>query len=129
MTAETTTDLPIADVTKAGAIQVAANGHTRLPKMEIPNAAIGDSFFNPGGSRLASGFFELKAGEALEYQYTYDEMKFVVKGEFHLTDLGTGESIVAKAGEIIFFPKGVNVKFETPEYALGCFTGDRDFPA
>src|SRR5215213_1749301 len=59
-----------------------------LPSMEVPgvNAFIGDTFANPEGSELCSGFFELKAGQPLEYTYTYDEMKVVVEGEFHLTD-------------------------------------------
>ena len=74
-------------------------------------------------------FFELKAGEALEYEYTYDESKFVVKGRFRLTDMKTGEQSIADAGEILFSPKGTPVKVETDAYALGYFTGDRDFAA
>ncbi|SEO18879.1 hypothetical protein SAMN05216281_1575, partial [Cryobacterium luteum] len=27
----------------------------------------------------------------------------------------------------LFFPKGTTVKFETPDYALGFFAGDRTF--
>ncbi|MEX5262160.1 cupin domain-containing protein [Kocuria sp. CPCC 205263] len=93
------------------------------------NAFIGDAYANPEGSTMCSGFFELKAGEPLIYEYTYDEMKYVVKGQFKLTDLSTGEQTVADQGDILFFPKGTNVKFETDDYALGFFTGDRDFAA
>ncbi|MEC5200783.1 hypothetical protein RCH21_003036 [Arthrobacter sp. PL16] len=30
---------------------------------------------------------------------------------------------------MLFFPKGTAVKFETPDYALGFFAGDRNFAA
>ena len=44
---------------------------------------------NIAGKEMASGFFEMHAGNALEYYYDYEELKFIVSGEFHLTD-GTG---------------------------------------
>lgn len=118
-------------MTKAGKIHKVTGAQENIPSMEEPgvNAYIGDAYMNPEGSRMCSGFFELKAGEALEYVYTYDEMKFVVKGQFKLTDMKTGDQIIADAGEILFFPKGTPVKFETDDYALGFFTGDRDFAA
>ena len=119
----------IADVTRAGAIYKAVGGFKNLPSMNQPGseAFIGDSLAIPDGSRLCAGFFELKAGEPLVYEYTYDESKMVVAGEFILTDMATGE--VTRAGErdILFFPKGTTVKFETDDYALGFFTGDRTF--
>jgi ethanolamine utilization protein EutQ len=60
----------------------ATNGYEGLPSMDAPggNAFIGDVFANPAGSVLCSGFFELRAGEPLDYDYTYDEMKVVVQG-------------------------------------------------
>ncbi len=61
------------------------------------------------------------------YEYTYDEMKLVVQGEFILTDMATNETTVAKERDILFFPKGTTVKFETTDYALGFFVGDRTF--
>ncbi|MGY1722633.1 cupin domain-containing protein [Blastococcus sp. SYSU DS0533] len=100
-----------------------------LPSMEVPgvNAAIGDTFANPGGSELCSGFFELLAGEPLDYTYTYDEMKVVVEGEFHLTDLDSGARVVARPKDVLFFPKGSRIRFETPDRALGFYTGQRSF--
>ncbi len=90
-------------------------------------AAIGDSLHNPAGSVMCAGFFELKKSEPLVYTYTYDEMKMVVQGEFILTDQDTGEVTRAKERDVLFFPKGTTVKFETPDYALGFFAGDRTF--
>lgn len=91
------------------------------------NAYIGDSLSNPGGSRLCAGYLELKAGEPLVYEYTYDESKVVIAGEFIVTDMASGEVTRAKERDILFFPQGTLVKFETADYALGFFTGDRTF--
>jgi ethanolamine utilization protein EutQ (cupin superfamily) len=116
-------------ITSAGSILTATDGAEGLPRMDVPgvDAAIGDSFHNPRGSVLSSGFFELKSGAPLEYEYTYDETKIVVKGEFLLTDIDTGESLRAGVGEVLFFPKGTNVRFETDDHAIGFFAGDRSF--
>lgn len=113
--------------TKAGAIHKVENGFIDLPSMNEPGtiAAIGDSLHNPEGSVMCAGFFELKASEPLIYTYTYDEMKVVVQGEFILTDQSTGETTHAKERDVLFFPKGTTVKFETKDYALGFFAGDR----
>lgn len=118
-------------MSKTGSIHKVTGAKQNIPSMQEPGveAFIGDALMNPEGARMCSGFFELKAGEPLEYEYTYDEMKYVVKGQFKLTDLKTGEQVVADAGEILFFPKGTGVRFETDDYALGFFTGDRDFAA
>ena len=73
------------------------------------------------------GLPPMNASEPLVYTYTYDEMKVVIKGEFILTDEATGEVTHAKERDVLFFPKGTTVKFETPEHALGFFVGDRTF--
>lgn len=116
-------------LSKAGSIQKVEGGYIGLPSMNEPgcDAAIGDSLSNPGGSAISAGFFELKASEPLVYEYTYDEMKVVVQGEFILTDQATGEVTHAKERDVLFFPKGTTVKFETPGYALGFYTGHRSF--
>ncbi len=109
-------------------------GHVRggsegLPSMEVPGvrAFIGDVFANPGAAEICSGFFELLAGEPLDYEYTYDEMKVVVEGEFLLTDLDSGEKVIARPKDVLFFPKGSRIRFETPERALSFYTGQRSF--
>lgn len=116
-------------LTKAGSIHKVEKGYIGLPPMNEPGceAAIGDALHNPEGSVMSAGFFELKASEPLVYTYTYDEMKVVIAGEFILTDQDTGETTHAKERDVLFFPKGTTVKFETPDYALGFFTGDRTF--
>ncbi len=109
---------------KAGAIYKVENGYVGLPSMNVAgcDAAIADSLTNPDGSVMSSGFFELKVSEPLVHEYTIDEMKVVIKGEFILTDMSTGDVTHARERDVLFFPKGTTVKFETPEYALGFFT-------
>jgi len=115
--------------TSAPAIGHVSGGATGLPSMEVPGvrAFIGDALANPGGAELCGGFFELFAGEPLDYHYTYDEMKLVVEGEFHLTDLDTGQRVVAREKDVLFFPKGSRIRFETPDRGLGFYTGQRSF--
>lgn len=117
------------NLSKAGAIHKVEDGFKNLPGMDAPGseAFIADSLSNPEGSAISCGFFELKASEPLVYEYTYDEMKVVIQGEFILTDQATGEVTRAKERDILFFPKGTTVKFETPDYALGFYTGHRSF--
>ncbi|MET3175292.1 UNVERIFIED_ORG: ethanolamine utilization protein EutQ [Arthrobacter sp. UYCu721] len=119
----------VGTLSKTGSIYKVENGYIGLPPMNEPgcDAAIGDSLHNPEGSVMSAGFFELKASEPLVYTYTYDEMKVVVQGEFILTDQTTGDVTRAKERDVLFFPKGTIVKFETPDYALGFFTGDRSY--
>ncbi|MET3175741.1 UNVERIFIED_ORG: ethanolamine utilization protein EutQ [Arthrobacter sp. UYCu721] len=116
-------------LSKAGSIHKVEGGYLNLPQMNEPgcDAGIGDALSNPAGSVMSAGFFELKASEPLVYKYTYDEMKVVVQGEFILTDQSTGEVTRAKERDVLFFPKGTTVKFETLDYALGFFTGHRSF--
>ena len=76
------------------------------------------------GKELTSGCFRMMSGPALQYRYTYEEMKFIAEGVFHLTD-GTGQTAVVRAGDLVYFPKGCNVTFKTPHYAAGVFTGQR----
>ena len=113
----------------AGSIHRVRGGFEALPSMNVEGceAFIGDSLTNPTGSAMCSGFFELRKGEPLVYEYTYDEMKLVVSGDFILTDMATGETTVARERDILFFPKGTTVKFETEDSALGFFVGDRTF--
>lgn len=117
------------NLTKAGAIHKVEDGFMNLPGMDVPGseAFIADSLSNPEGSAISCGYFELKASEPLVYKYTYDEMKVVIRGEFILTDQATGEVTRATERDILFFPKGTTVKFETPDYALGFYTGHRSF--
>jgi len=101
----------------------------KMPEAEYPGTEgyIGDVYENPDGSAMCSGFFELRhTDEPLYYEYEYDEMKVVLEGEFLLENRETGQTMVAKAKDAIFFPKGSKIHFSTPSYALAFYTGLRD---
>ncbi|MET9385630.1 hypothetical protein ABZY09_32280 [Streptomyces sp. NPDC002928] len=108
--------------------RVTSDGWTALPPMNIPGTAgfIGDTYENPDGSEMCSGYFELHhTDEPLLYEYDYDEMKVVLEGEFLLENKETGQKLVAKAKDAIFFPKGSKIYFSTPDRALAFYTGHR----
>ena len=111
-------------LTRAGSIYKVENGYLGLSSMNVRGveAVIDDSLTHPNGSVMSCGFFELKASEPLVYTYTCDEMKVVIKGEFILTDRVTGEVTHAKERDVLFFPAGSQITFETPDYGLGFFT-------
>jgi ethanolamine utilization protein EutQ (cupin superfamily) len=58
------------------------------------------------------------------YTYTYDECKIVLEGSFTIGD-ETGKKVDAKPGDVFFFPKGSKITFETGDYGLAFYTGQR----
>lgn len=99
-----------------------------LPAMEdcAGDGYIADVYENPEGSSMCSGYFELKhSDEPLFYEYTYDEMKIVLEGEFTFENVDTGQVEVARAKDAIFFPAGSRINFTTPDYALAFYAGTR----
>jgi ethanolamine utilization protein EutQ len=109
--------------------RVTPDGWQNLPRMEEhpgSDGYIADVYENPEGSAMCSGFFELRHGdEPLLYVYEYDEMKVVLEGEFLLENKDTGQTLVARAKDAIFFPKGSRIYFSTPDRALAFYTGHR----
>ena len=98
-----------------------------LPSMETGNvkAFLKDFAVSEDSEKpITSGLFRLKAGESLEYTYTYHEMKFIVDGSFIIED-ETGQKVSAKPGDLFYFPKGTSITFSTPDFGLGFFCGQR----
>jgi ethanolamine utilization protein EutQ (cupin superfamily) len=69
---------------------------------------------------MTSGLFKLKVGQSLKYTYTYHEMNFIVDGHFTIED-ETGQKVTAKAGDLLYFPKGTSITFSTDDFGLGFF--------
>jgi ethanolamine utilization protein EutQ len=115
--------------TEQAPFRVIPEAWKRLPRMEEHPGSQGfikDVYENPDGSVMCSGFFELlHSDEPLLYEYEYDEMKVVLEGEFILENKETGQVLVAKAKDAIFFPKGSKIYFSTPDRALAFYTGHR----
>ncbi|GMM32456.1 hypothetical protein DAMA08_052010 [Martiniozyma asiatica (nom. inval.)] len=101
------------------------------------NSWLGDTFNSeaPKDKQLAAGFYKQGSGEALVYEYTYEEMKVCmeVHGKFTVSD-ETGKSYDVQPGGTFYFQKGCKITFkvegtdEVPEeeaYALNWFCGLR----
>lgn len=99
------------------------------PSMDLEGipAFLGDTFVSGGDKdkTICAGFFRLEKGNPLVYTYDYEEMKIIVDGEFIITD-GTGQQVHAKKGDVLYFANGDTIKFETPDFGLGFFCGQRD---
>jgi len=80
---------------------------------------------NDPSAPISAGFYRLEAGKPLVYEYTYDEMKYVVDGEIDVSD-GTGHTVHATPGDVFYFPKGSVITFSTPTFGLGFFCGQRE---
>ena len=76
-------------------------------------------------SPISAGFFRVKQGEPLTYTYKFDEMKIFLEGDFTITD-GTGQTTVAKPGDVVYFPKGSVITFSTSKEGLAFYAGARN---
>ena len=98
------------------------------PSMEVDgcNAWLGDVAVSDDPDKtIVSGFFRLeKSDEPLVYDYSYDEMKCIVDGEFTITG-DEGNSVAAKPGDVFYFPAGSQITFETDSFGVGFFCGQR----
>ena len=73
---------------------------------------------------MSAGFYRLEPGPELVYEYTYDEMKIVVDGDFEIND-ETGQKVQASKGDVFFFPKGAKITFTTQKGGLAWYCGQR----
>lgn len=73
---------------------------------------------------IAGGFFRLEKGTPLVYEYTYDEMKIILEGDFAISD-ENGQAVQARPGDVFYFPKGSKITFQTESGGLAFFVGFR----
>ena len=101
--------------------------HMRLEPMkaEGANAFLSDVVSsNDPKAPISCGLFRMEKGKPLTYTYGYDEAKIILEGEMTVSD---GSSTVqAKPGDILFFPKGVTIRFTSNDYGLGFICGQRE---
>lgn len=99
-----------------------------LPSMGVPDtrAFLDDIAISDDKEKcIVSGFFRIEKSKPLEYEYTYHEMKIIVEGEMLITD-ETGQQVHARVGDVFYFPKGAKITFDSPDYGLGFFCGQRN---
>ncbi|HED3131187.1 ethanolamine utilization acetate kinase EutQ [Klebsiella pneumoniae] len=63
------------------------------------------------GSSMAAGFMQWE-NAFFPWMLNYDEIDMVLEGELHVRH--QGETLVAKAGDVMFIPKGSSIEFGTP---------------
>lgn len=76
------------------------------------------------GQGIATDTAGHEPGTPLVYEYTYHEMKIIVDGSFDISD-ETGKKVHATKGDVFYFPKGSKITFETDDFGLGFFCGQR----
>ncbi len=73
---------------------------------------------------IACGLFKIEKGKPLTYTYGYDEAKIIIKGEMTIND-GTTK-VKALPGDVLFFPKGSTITFNSESSGLGFICGQRE---
>ena len=63
------------------------------------------------GSSMAAGFMQWD-NAFFPWTLNYDEIDMVLEGELHVRH--QGETLIAKAGDVMFIPKGSSIEFGTP---------------
>ena len=80
---------------------------------------------NDPNAPISCGFFRMEKGNPLEYTYSYDEAKIILEGEMTISEVG-GETIEAKAGDVLYFEEGAKITFTSKSSGLGFYCGQRD---
>lgn len=63
------------------------------------------------GSSMAAGFMQWE-NAFFPWTLNYDEIDMILEGELHVRH--QGETMIAKAGDVMFIPKGSSIEFGTP---------------
>ncbi len=77
-------------------------------------------------SPISCGFFQMDAGNPLEYTYSYDECKIMLEGEMTITD-EDGQSVTMNPGDVIYFDSGTKVTFTSKSSGKAFYVGQRKF--
>jgi len=99
-----------------------------IPSLNVDgvNAFLGDIVAsNDPNAPISCGLFRMEKGNPLEYTYSYDEAKIILEGEMTISEVG-GETIEAKAGDILYFEEGAKITFTSKSSGLGFYCGQRD---
>lgn len=104
-----------------------AQSSFNIPLLAGDNAYLGDVFSSDQTNTekpISAGLFRLTKGEPLTYTYKYDEMKIILEGDYTITD-STGQTTVAKPGDVFFFPAGSTITFTTSDFGKAFYVGQR----
>ncbi|STU65140.1 ethanolamine utilization protein EutQ [Klebsiella pneumoniae subsp. pneumoniae] len=71
---------------------------------------------------MAAGFMQWE-NAFFPWTLNYDEIDMVLEGELHVRH--QGETLVAKAGDVMFIPKGSSIEFGTRRRCASCTSPGR----
>lgn len=79
-----------------------------------PAVSAADVVGSEHGSPMGAGFLSFHNG-SFPWKLTYDEVQYVIEGELHI-ELPE-RTLVGKPGDVLFVPKGSEIRFATPSWA------------
>lgn len=79
---------------------------------------------NNENAPITCGFFQMDAGNPLEYTYSYDECKIMLEGEMTITEEG-GASVTLNPGDVVYFDSGTKVTFSSKSSGKAFYVGQR----
>lgn len=104
------------DVNGVAGVKVVRGSSVQLERFaaagEGKNVRLKDVITAADRSPMGAGFMAWKAADSFAWELTYDEVDYVLEGELHVTI--DGRVVEAKAGDVVFIPKGSRITFGTP---------------
>lgn len=101
-------------VTGKGGVKVIDGSSVKFGRFdgaEPHRVGLTDLVTEQDGSSMAAGFMQWE-NAFFPWTLNYDEVDMVLEGELHVRH--EGETMVAKAGDVMFIPKGSSIEFGTP---------------
>ncbi|WP_034455947.1 ethanolamine utilization acetate kinase EutQ [Buttiauxella noackiae] len=103
-------------VTGKGGIKVIDGSSVKFGRFEgaqEPCVGLTDLVTGADGSSMAAGFMQWENG-FFPWTLNYDEIDMVLEGELHIRH--EGETLIGKAGDVMFIPKGSSIEFGTTSH-------------
>lgn len=103
-------------VTGKGGIKVVDGASVNFGRFEGATehqVGLSDLITAGDGSSMAAGFMRWEKG-FFPWTLNYDEIDMVLEGELHIRH--QGETLIGKAGDVVFIPKGASIEFGTPDH-------------
>lgn len=101
-------------VTGKGGIKVVDSRSVKFGRFDgagSHHVGIADLITEQDNSSMAAGFMQWE-NAFFPWTLNYDEVDLVLEGELHVRH--EGETMIAKAGDVMFIPKGSAIEFGTP---------------
>ncbi|MBA8034877.1 ethanolamine utilization acetate kinase EutQ [Citrobacter freundii] len=103
-----------ASVTGKGGVKVIDGSSVKFGRFDGAQphcVGLTDLVTDQDGSSMAAGFMQWD-NAFFPWTLNYDEIDMILEGELHVRH--EGETMIAKAGDVMFIPKGSSIEFGTP---------------